>query len=128
MSEIWGLPATVSMLTSVGLAFKEFGISDCVISNHLVQFGLIAPSEGVVSEDITLMFATQRLLQNFKDSILDVVERLRMFHKGNSKSLFKLFQNWTRVAHWMRFRPSEDEKRVWGLLWVDGFKKVGNCG
>jgi hypothetical protein len=19
-------------------------------------------------------------------------------------------------------------KRVWGLLWVDGFKKVGNCG
>jgi hypothetical protein len=38
MSEIWELPATVSMLTSAGLALNEIEISDCGISNCLVQF------------------------------------------------------------------------------------------
>ncbi len=29
---------------------------------------------------------------------------------------------------WMRLRSSDGQKGLWGLLWVDCFKKAGNCG
>jgi hypothetical protein len=47
MSEILGFPATVSMLTSVVLALREFGISNCGISNRRV-FSAIQEASQVI--------------------------------------------------------------------------------